>query len=179
MPPSEPEAQVEVVPYNPAWPGMFLAEQSLLQAVLEPWLVGKVEHVGSTAIPGLLAKPVIDIMAPVRTLDEPEGLIEAAKTMGYLYYAYKPTEMHWFCKPSPAFRTHHLHVVPVASELWVQRRAFRDALRSSESLAQEYGQLKLRLAEQYKNDREGYTEAKAPFICAVLQGAHGRRASAA
>jgi GrpB-like predicted nucleotidyltransferase (UPF0157 family) len=97
---------------------MFLEEQSVLQAVLAPWLVGKVEHVGSTAVPGIAAKPVIDIMAPVRTLAESKGAIEAVKALGYLYYPYKPTGMHWFCKPSAAYRTHHLHIVPVASELW-------------------------------------------------------------
>ena len=179
MPSSEPEAQVEVVPYNPLWPGMFLEEQSVLQAVLAPWLVGKVEHVGSTAVPGLAAKPVIDIMAPVRTLAESQGAVEAARTVGYLYYPYKPTEMHWFCKPSPAHRTHHLHIVPVASELWHQRLVFRDALRSNPPLAQAYAMLKLRLAEQYKNDREAYTEAKAPFIHAAVQAADARRPSAA
>ena len=87
--------------------------------------------------------------------------------------------MHWFCKPSAAHRTHHLHIVPVASELWHQRLAFRDALRSHPQLAQAYALLKLRLAEQYKNDREAYTEAKAPFIDAALQACYGGRPSAA
>jgi GrpB-like predicted nucleotidyltransferase (UPF0157 family) len=72
--------------------------------------------------------------------------------------------MHWFCKPSPAHRTHHLHLVPPGSVLWVQRIAFRDALRNSAELAVEYQALKQRLAHEYAQDREAYTEAKSPFI---------------
>ena len=179
MLPSKPEARVNVVPYDPAWPSKFLEEQAVLQVALAPWLAGEIEHVGSTAVPGLAAKPVIDIMAPVLSLAESRAAIEAVKGVGYKYYPYKPTEMHWFCKPSPAHRTHHLHVVPVAKELWHQRLAFRDALRSSPALAQAYAVLKLRLAEQYRSNREGYTEAKAPFIQAALQAACAGRASAA
>lgn len=85
----EPEAQIEVVPYNPAWPGMFLVEQSVLREVLAPWLVGELEHVGSTAVPGLAAKPVIDIMAPVGSLVTSRAAIEAAESVGYLYFPYK------------------------------------------------------------------------------------------
>jgi GrpB-like predicted nucleotidyltransferase (UPF0157 family) len=178
MPSSEPDALIEVVPYDPLWPSRFLEEQSVLEAALAPWLVGKVEHVGSTAVPGLAAKPVIDIMAPVSTLDDSKDAIEAAKGVGYLYHPYKPTEMHWFCKPSAAHRTHHLHIVPVASELWQQRLAFRDALRRNPQLAQAYALLKLRLAQQYKHDREAYTDAKAPFINAALQASAAGRPNA-
>jgi GrpB-like predicted nucleotidyltransferase (UPF0157 family) len=179
MPPPESEAQIEVVPYNPLWPSMFLDEQSVLQVVLAPWLVGEVEHVGSTAVPGLAAKPVIDIMAPVHTLAASQGALEAAKSIGYVYYPYKQTEMRWFCKPSAAHRTHHLHIVPLASKLWHERLAFRDALRSNPQLAQAYAMLKFRLAEQYRNDREAYTEAKAPFIHAALQASCAGNPSAA
>ena len=156
---------------------MFLAEQSILREVLAPWLVGELEHVGSTAVPGLAAKPVIDIMAPVGSLVTSRAAIEAAASVGYLYFPYKPSEMHWFCKPSPAHRTHHLHIVPLASELWRQRLTFRDALRINAALAQEYALLKLRLAEQFRNDREAYTEAKAPFILSVLQNVGAHRSS--
>jgi GrpB-like predicted nucleotidyltransferase (UPF0157 family) len=163
------EAPVVVVPYSERWPALFAAEAALLHDVLGPWLVAAVEHVGSTAVVGLCAKPVIDIMAPVKDLASSHAAIEAAQTVGYCYYPYKPDQMHWFCKPSPAVRTHHLHLVPWKSRLWQERLAFREALRSSPRLAQEYGALKQELAAQHGADREAYTEAKAPFIVSVLR----------
>jgi GrpB-like predicted nucleotidyltransferase (UPF0157 family) len=107
-------------------------------------------------------------MAPVKDLESSRQAIEAAQTVGYCYYPYKPDEMHWFCKPTPAMRTHHLHLVPWRSQLWQQRLAFRDALRQNPGLAQRYGDLKLELAAKHGVDREAYTEAKAPFVASVL-----------
>ncbi|CAN7578748.1 GrpB family protein [Acidovorax sp. LjRoot66] len=162
------DAPIEVVDYNPAWPALFDAERRLLQEALAPWLAGPVEHIGSTAVPGLPAKPIIDIMAPVRSLAESADAIAAASALDYLYYPYKPEQLHWFCKPSPVHRTHHLHLVPLHSALWQQRLAFRDALRGSSTLTARYAALKRQLAVQYRHDREGYTEAKGPFIAQVL-----------
>ena len=76
--------------------------------------------------------------------------------------------MHWFCKPSAAFRTHHLHLVPFNSPLWIERLAFRDFLRKDPAVAAEYAELKGRLATQFEFDRESYTDAKGPFIQHVL-----------
>lgn len=169
IPPAPPaDALVEIVPYDPRWPALFGAERLLLDAALAPWLAGPVEHIGSTAVPGLPAKPVIDIMAPVHSLAGSTEAISAVAPLDYLYAPYKPDQMHWFCKPSPAHRTHHLHLVPWGSGLWQRRLAFRDALRGSAGLAARYAALKQRLAVQYRHDREGYTEAKAPFIAEVL-----------
>ncbi|MDP4077931.1 GrpB family protein [Acidovorax sp. A1169] len=162
------DAPIEVVDYNPAWPALFDAERRLLQEALAPWLAGPVEHIGSTAVPGLPAKPIIDIMAPVHSLAESADAIAAASALDYLYYPYKPEQLHWFCKPSPVHRTHHLHLVPLHSALWQQRLAFRDALRGSSTLTARYAALKRQLAVQYRHDREGYTEAKGPFIAQVL-----------
>jgi GrpB-like predicted nucleotidyltransferase (UPF0157 family) len=145
--PKHQEASVEVLPYDPRWPAMFASEMELLKPILSSWLTGEIEHVGSTAIPGMPAKPVIDIMAPVHSLDASWPAIEAVASVGYLYASYKPDLMHWFCKPSPQHRTHHLHLIPMASALWRERLTFRDALREDLVLAQEYADLKLRLAE--------------------------------
>jgi len=175
---SESDAPVEVVAYDSWWLSQFEAERSLLEAVLAPWLAGTIEHIGSTAVPGLPAKPVIDIMAPVNTLEASRPAIEAATSAGYVYYPYKAEVMHWFCKPSPHFRTHHLHLVPFGSPLWYQRLDFRDALRQSTALAAEYTELKLRLAEMFRLDREAYTEAKAPFVCRVLSELNAHRQNA-
>ena len=166
--PTSEDAPVEVVPYSEKWPALFAAEAALLQYALKPWLVAEIEHVGSTAIPGLHAKPIIDIMAPVQDLESSRQAIEAAQSVGYCYYPYKPDQMHWFCKPTPSARTHHLHLIPWGTPLWLDRLAFREALRASPTLAQQYGSLKLSLAAQYPLDREAYTEAKAPFVASVL-----------
>jgi GrpB-like predicted nucleotidyltransferase (UPF0157 family) len=162
------EASVEVVPYDVAWPAQFASENNLLATILSPWLAGDIEHVGSTAIPGMPAKPVIDIMAPVHGLGASRLAIEAVASAGYHYAAYKPDLMHWFCKPSPQHRTHHLHLVPRASLLWRQRLIFRDALQDDPALAHEYANLKMQLAERFRFDREAYTDAKGPFVARVL-----------
>ncbi len=159
---------IEIIEYNAAWPAQFLAERTILQTALAPWLIGDIEHIGSTSVIGLAAKPVIDIMAPVASLEASQDAIAAAQAVGYCFYPYKPDEMHWFCKPSPEVRTHHLHLVPLGSRTWVERLAFRDALRQNPALAQEYAALKHRLAQDFANDREAYTDAKAPFIKRVL-----------
>jgi GrpB-like predicted nucleotidyltransferase (UPF0157 family) len=163
------EASVRIVPYDPAWPSLFEQERTLLQNVLGEWLAGPVEHFGSTAVPGLAAKPVIDIMAGVGSLRASEPAIAAAGGLGYVYYPYRPDDMHWFCKPSAAFRTHHLHLVPVNSRLWIERLAFRDYLRRDPVAAAEYANLKVQLAQQFEFDREAYTEAKGPFVQRVIE----------
>ena len=97
---------------DPTWPTRFQEEADVLRRALATWLVGPIEHIGSTAIAGLAAKPVIDIMAAVQTLEASRPAIAAAADVGYCYAPYRPEFEHWFCKPSPAFRTHHLHLVP-------------------------------------------------------------------
>ncbi len=162
------DAAIELVPYDPRWPECFEAERVLLAGALRPWLTGPIEHIGSTAVPGLAAKPVIDIVAPVASLAGSIGVIDALRPFDYLHHPYKPQEMHWFCKPSPAHRTHHLHVVELGGSAWQQRLALRDALRRDAALAAEYALLKQSLAQQYPLDRDAYTRAKAPFIASVL-----------
>ena len=97
--------------------------------------------------------------------------IEALTAVGYLYFPYRPDLEHWFCKPSPAFRTHHLHLIPVDSPHWAGHLVFRDQLRRHPSVAAEYAALKQRLAEQHRFNREAYTDAKGPFIASVLKAA--------
>lgn len=132
------------------------------------FMVGSIEHVGSTAVPGLMAKPVIDIMFGVESLAASRPAINKLKELSYCHAPYKENIMHWFCKPSEHVRSHHLHLVPFESSLWLERIAFRDALRRSPTTAREYQDLKLRLAKQYPNQRDTYTEKKWPFIQQVL-----------
>lgn len=161
-------APIELSSYNSEWPTKFELERAVLANILGPWLGGEIEHVGSTAVPGLIAKPVIDIMVGVKSLDGSKPAIDVLVNQGYQYFPYKPDVMHWFCKPSDAFRTHHLHLIPYQSQLWQDRLRFRDALRTCQTLATEYAQLKQVLAARYCHDREAYTHAKWPFVQRVL-----------
>jgi GrpB-like predicted nucleotidyltransferase (UPF0157 family) len=102
--------------YDSAWPARFQSEAGLLAEALRPWITGGVHHVGSTAIPGLAAKPVIDIMVGVADLDSSRPCIDLLAGLDYCYAPYRAEVMHWFCKPRPARRTHHLHLVPTGSE---------------------------------------------------------------
>ena len=162
------EAPIEIVDYDPAWPARFDAEKILLEAVLRPWLAGPIEHIGSTAMPGMPAKPVIDIMAPVRSIEASRPAIAEVARLNYVYFPYRAEIMHWFCKPSASFRTHHLHLVPLGSQRWSHCLAFRDAIRSNVDLANEYSALKRRLATEFKFDREAHTGGKSPFVQRVL-----------
>lgn len=165
------DAPIEIAEYDPRWVEAFRLERQVVCDALAPWLAGIPEHIGSTAVPGLAAKPIIDIMAPVRSLEESRAAIAAAEGAGYVFFPYRAEVMHWFCKPSPAVRTHHLHLVPMGSRLWNERLAFRDVLRADENLRMEYRNLKIKLASKYSHDRDGYTDAKAPFIHQVLERA--------
>ncbi len=161
-------APIELSSYNPEWPTRFKAEKSVLAKIISPWLWGSIEHVGSTAVPGLIAKPVIDIMVGIKSLEHAKPAIDVLVDYGYQYFPYKKEVMHWFCKPSDEFRTHHLHLVPYKSQLWQERIRFRDLLRANQTIANDYAALKQSLATRYQYDREAYTQAKGPFIRRVL-----------
>ena len=166
---------IHLVAYDPIWPRRFQEERIQLERVLSPWLEGLIEHIGSTAVPGLTAKPVIDIMAGVRDLPSSIDARAALASLDYVYFPYRSDVMHWFCKPSPARRTHHLHLVPLGSALWMERLVFRDYLRSSPEAAADYASLKTSLAARYQLDREGYTDAKGAFVQSILERARGGR----
>ncbi len=165
------DAAIEIIPYDPSWPVLFQTEVTVLRRALGTWIIGPIEHIGSTAVSGLAAKPVIDIMVGVHTLDDSRTAREAAAEVGYCYAPYQVELEHWFCKPSAAFRTHHLHLMPVGSPQWIRPLAFRDYLRAHADTASEYGALKLRLAQEHRFDREAYTLAKRPFIDRITETA--------
>lgn len=165
---SETDAPISLADYDPRWAQLFLKEREVLERVLSSWLAGPIEHIGSTAVPGLAAKPVIDIMAAVETLEGSKGAIVALQGLDYVHFPYRPEVMHWFCKPHPSFRTHHLHLVPCPSALWTERIAFRDRLRSDPEVAADYSMLKQRLAGAFAHDREAYTDGKTEFVSRVV-----------
>lgn len=162
---------IRLVPYDPAWPERFEAEAAALEAAIGSYAIGGIHHVGSTAVPGLAAKPIIDILVGVRSLEESRACFEPLARLGYLYAPYLAEEMHWFCKPHPSRRTHHLHLVPVDSKRYRDELALRDRLRADRGLAVEYAALKRTLATRFENDREAYTEAKSDFIREALRQA--------
>lgn len=160
---------VQIQPYNPEWPEKFEPERAALEKILGVGITGGVHHVGSTSVPDLDAKPVIDILVGIRDLETARSYIESLAALDYLYAPYRSDEMAWFCKPHPARRTHHLHLVPTGSPRFRSELAFRDYLRAHPDVAAEYLTLKRKLATEFEHDREGYTQAKADFILRVLE----------
>lgn len=160
---------IQLEKYNPRWPRLFEGERARLEEILRPWLAGPIEHIGSTAVEGMSAKPVIDIMAAVGSLGESQGAIEALRPLDYLYAPYRPAVMHWFCKPEVTFRTHHLHLVPHGSATWRAAVTFRDRLRRDARAADEYVALKQSLALSFAHDREAYTKGKDDFVSRLVR----------
>jgi GrpB-like predicted nucleotidyltransferase (UPF0157 family) len=173
LPRQRTDEAIRIVAYDSRWPQRFAEERTLLEEAIGPWVAGGIHHVGSTAVPGLEAKPIIDILVAVRDLEKSRECFEPLARLDYRYATYLPEEMHWFCKPHPNRRTHHLHLVPADSKHYAAELAFRDALRGNPNLADEYAALKHELARRFADDREAYTEAKADFICRVLRGSSG------
>ncbi|CAG1011366.1 Dephospho-CoA kinase [Burkholderiales bacterium] len=164
-------ARIELAPYAIAWPARFKAEHILLRRAFAGAGV-VIEHVGSTAVPGLAAKPIVDILLGAPELALIEARIPALEALGYTYVAKHEAvlpERRFFAKPAARPRSVHLHAVVYGSPFWKNHLAFRDALRAHPALAQEYHRLKLDLAARFGEDRERYTEAKAPFIERVLR----------
>jgi len=161
---------VEVVDHDPAWVGRGLRERDVLQGLLAPWLTGAVEHVGSTAVPGLAAKPIIDLQAQVATLDVADEIVPVVAPHGWHYV---PPELdrrphqRFFVKVRDDRRVAHLHVM-TADSRWHQKLAFRDALRADPALVRAYARLKVGLAERHHHDQEAYTAGKERFVQEVL-----------
>jgi GrpB-like predicted nucleotidyltransferase (UPF0157 family) len=160
---------VVAVPYDPQWVAGFERESALLERVLAPWLDGGIHHVGSTSVPGLAAKPIIDMIAGVRNLAEARAAFEPLLGLGYRYQEHRP-EAHSLHKPGGAAgwweETHHLHLTEPGSDIWRERLAFRDALRADPRLVAEYAQWKAQNAASARPS--SYLAAKRPFVRRVL-----------
>jgi len=169
------EIVVEV--YDLAWPGRYAVEAELLREVLPAELRLRIEHFGSTAVPGLDAKPVIDILLGVRDLREMiEVGVPVLEARGYSFWRDNPDKSRLFLvkglPPSAPRRTHHLHVVEMDSPLW-ERLLFRDYLRANPEEASRYAALKRELAARDSADREAYTDGKGEYIAEVMRKAKG------
>ncbi len=162
---------VAVVPYDPRWPELFAEERDHLLACLPHDLVRRIEHFGSTAVPGLPAKPIVDMLVEVTSLEETkERIAPILEAQGYDYF-WRPSSgdstppfYAWFIKRDPnGNRTHHIHMVEADFEHW-DRLLFRDYLIEHPDIAQEYSALKAKLSERHDKDRVAYTAAKTEFI---------------
>jgi GrpB-like predicted nucleotidyltransferase (UPF0157 family) len=166
--------RAEVRPHDPRWTVRAEAECSRLAALLAPWVVDGVEHVGSTAVPGLAAKPIVDLMVSVTDLDT--VVVKASGLLVADGWAYVPPDLdrrpwrRFFVKPDASGRRReaHLHLIRAGHPRWTDQIRFRDALRNNAHLAQAYEDLKRRLAAESGHDREAYTEGKAAFVASVL-----------
>ncbi len=165
--------EIEIIEHNPDWANMFEREAESIRTALGNLTV-EIQHIGSTAVPGLAAKPVIDIMVGLHNLSDGESTIQPLENLGYVYWAENPNpEKMFFVKGMPPYgekRTHHVHVVEIDGEFW-QRRLFRDYLRRNSEEAQRYEKLKRDLAVQFRNDREAYTQGKSDYIREVMEKA--------
>jgi GrpB-like predicted nucleotidyltransferase (UPF0157 family) len=167
--------EVVIVPYDPQWLILAQQEQTHLRACLPRQLLGRIEHFGSTAVPGLAAKPVVDLLVEVSDLEAAKSEIAPLlEAQGY-EYIWRPTHgddgppwYAWFIKRNPATgaRTHHIHMVEAHFEHW-DSLLFRDHLIQHPEVAREYESLKRRLADEHRNDREAYTNGKDQFIRTV------------
>jgi GrpB-like predicted nucleotidyltransferase (UPF0157 family) len=162
---------VDLVDADATWISQGERERDHLETLLSPWLVARIEHVGSTAIPDLPAKPIIDLQAPVADLGESDRIADALAPHDWHYVTPELDQRPWrhfFVKVIDGRRNAHLHVMAPDSPRWREQIAFRDALRSDTTLAADYAALKRNLAAKYADDREAYTAAKSDFIRAVL-----------
>jgi len=169
--------EIELVPANPDWPRRFAEEAARLRTIIPADLLIDLEHIGSTAVPGLAAKPIIDIQATVTDLAAARArLIEPLEAAGYAWWADNPdTDRLFFVRglpPSAPRRTHHLHVMEPGPGA-IRHIAFRDYLRDHPAEAARYAALKRDLAARYRDDREAYTAAKGAFIEQILDRMEG------
>ncbi|MBC5765597.1 GrpB family protein [Ramlibacter albus] len=161
---------IVLVPHRPEWAMAFEREKERLLG-LYPREFVQIEHFGSTAVPGMPAKPIIDMLAGVAAMSSADALLESLLSNGYTTSREFNAMLHdrkWLMRARDGRRTHHLHIVEYGGMQWRDRLRFRDALRQSPGLAQSYAERKARLAVAHRGDREAYTDAKSGFVARVL-----------
>jgi len=164
-------APVEVVDPDPSWSEQGTRLSQAMGDLLAAWLVGSVEHVGSTAVPGLPAKPIIDLLAPLRSLDDSRSAARGLRIAGWHLVPPDLDGRPWrrlYVLPNGDRRLAHLHLVAWDHPRVAMTVLFRDRLRTDPDLAEAYGQLKREAAAVHRDDREAYTRAKAAFIDDVV-----------
>jgi GrpB-like predicted nucleotidyltransferase (UPF0157 family) len=167
--------EIEIVACDPRWPSLYQIERDRLLNALSRRLVLAIEHFGSTAIPGLAAKPIIDILIAVQTLETARQVaITPLEALGYAYWPDNPaTDRMFFVKglpPRGPRRTHHVHITEITGEMW-HRLLFRDYLRANSDEMRRYEALKRQLARAHPTDREAYTASKNSYVAEIMRRA--------
>jgi GrpB-like predicted nucleotidyltransferase (UPF0157 family) len=165
---TQPAQKVEVVPYDPAWPALFEEIRAQLWDVLHDVAL-TVEHVGSTAVPGLAAKPIIDISVVVPSADEVPLAIQRLAALGYTHLGNLGIEGREAFRRPPDSPRHNLYVCPQGSLGLRNHLAVRDYLRSHPEKIRAYGELKQELARRFPDDIESYVDGKTGLILEILQ----------
>lgn len=169
--------EISIEPYNPVWPPMFQNEKEHLLTCLPNNLIRRIEHFGSTAVPNLAAKPIIDMLVEVTSLQETrEKIVPILESQGYDYF-WRPTWgdnippfYAWFIKRNTnGIRTHHIHMVENDFVEHWDRLLFRDFLIKHPETAKKYESLKLRFTNEFQYDRVTYTKSKTEFIQRITQ----------
>jgi GrpB-like predicted nucleotidyltransferase (UPF0157 family) len=161
---------VQLVRYDSTWPARFEAEAERIERACDGLPI-RLEHIGSTAVPGLAAKPVIDILAGRPPRSRPHPYVDALKGLGYEHMGSRGVPGRDYFRRGPP-RSHHLHLFAWSSAYWRDHLLFRDHLRARPDLAREYEALKYDLAARFAYDRKLYTDEKGPFIKRVLREAN-------
>ncbi len=161
---------VRLVPYAPEWKDYFELEKVALQQALGSYILD-IQHIGSTAIPGMPAKPIVDIAIAIVDFEEAKAYIPLIEKLNYEYKGeFGIPRRHYFVKGNP--RLFHIHMSEITSIEWQNTLLFRDYLRQHSDVAQEYARLKKELATKYPQDREAYLDGKTAFVEQVLQSAN-------
>lgn len=161
--------EIQLVEYDPRWPAMFDQEVARLLDAIGDMIV-RIEHIGSTAIPGIEAKPIIDILIGVTSIEAVDSVIPELNAIGYQHWKYPKRIFFVKGLPPNGPRTHHLHFVELDAPDW-GGLVFRDYLRAHSEEALHYNDLKRRLARQFPSDRDSYTAAKTPYVESVMRKA--------
>jgi GrpB-like predicted nucleotidyltransferase (UPF0157 family) len=162
---------VKLSPYSKEWAILFEKEKSILQNALS-WVALDIQHVGSTAIPDMPSKPIIDIAIGIKTIKDLRDWIKPLQKAGYLLRENASNcRVLCFAKGSEDKRTYYLHLVKYHGEIWNNYLAFRDYLMINRESAQQYSPLKEKLAEKYSDNRGKYTTAKADFVRKTIKTA--------
>ncbi|WP_026691359.1 GrpB family protein [Alteribacter aurantiacus] len=162
---------IEIKNPDPLWKDKGIQEREELYKILSAFDVKQVEHIGSTAIPNLPAKPIIDLMASIPSFDPINKIAEHLLFHDWHYVPPELDKKRWrrfFVKVKNDKRAAHLHLMQEGEERWEKQLQFRNRLRTNAHLVEEYAAIKSQLAQKYCNDREGYTKAKTEFINKVL-----------
>lgn len=159
---------VKLLNYTPAWKAAFEQEREKLNNAIGPYICA-IEHIGSTAIGSICAKPIVDIAIALKGVKDIKKIIEPMRKIGYIYKGEQENSGRYFFKPDTEIVKFHIHVMAIDNPLWISHTKFRDFLQNDNKTAKEYEDLKLTLQKNFPYNREEYTNGKDEFIKKTLK----------